>query len=83
MITDLGHTAFAAADLERTLQFYATLGIHESFRLHHEDGSRMLIYLHVAGDRFIEVFPNGPAPDPQRVSSFMHLCPPFRTNCGV
>jgi lactoylglutathione lyase len=34
----------------------------------------MLVYLHVTGDRFIEVFPNGPAPDPNRRGSFMHLC---------
>ncbi|HEU4742233.1 MAG TPA: VOC family protein [Meiothermus sp.] len=74
MITDLGHAAFAAHDLERTLKFYKLLGIHESFRLHHEDGSLMLVYLHVAGDRFIEVFPGGPAPDPARKGSFMHLC---------
>jgi lactoylglutathione lyase len=74
MITDLGHTAFAAYDLERTLAFYAHLGIRESFRLHREDGSLMLIYLHVGGDRFIEVFPNGPAPAPDRTGSFMHLC---------
>lgn len=74
MITDIGHTAFAAHDLERTLEFYAQLGIHEAFRLHREDGSLMLIYLHVAGDRFIEVFPGGPPPDPERKGSFMHLC---------
>ena len=74
MITDLAHTAFAAHDIERTLAFYALLGINESFRLHREDGSLMLVYLHVGGDRFIEVFPNGPAPDPQRKGSFMHIC---------
>lgn len=74
MITDLGHTAFAAYDLDRTLDFYASLGIHESFRLHHADGRLMLVYLHIAGDRFIEVFPNGPAPDPDRKGSFMHIC---------
>ena len=74
MITDLGHPAFAAHDVERTLDFYALLGIHESFRLHDEDGSLMLVYLHVAGDRFIEVFPGGPPPDPERRGSFMHLC---------
>jgi lactoylglutathione lyase len=74
MITDIGHPAFAAHDLDRTLAFYAQLGIRESFRLHREDGSLMLVYLHVAGDRFIEVFPNGPEPDPDRRSSFMHLC---------
>jgi lactoylglutathione lyase len=74
MITDIGHAAFAAYDLDRSLEFYALLGIHESFRLHRDDGSLMLIYLHVAGDRFIEVFPGGPPPDPQRKGSFMHLC---------
>jgi lactoylglutathione lyase len=74
MITDVGHAAFAAYDLERTLAFYAQLGIHEAFRLHREDGSLMLVYLHVAGDRFVEVFPGGPPPDPQRKGSFMHLC---------
>ena len=74
MITDIGHAAFAAHDLERALAFYAKLGIHESFRLNRDDGSLMLIYLHVVGDRFIEVFPNGPAPDPNRKGSFMHLC---------
>jgi len=74
MITDLGHPAFAAYDVETTLDFYALLGIEEAFRLHHDDGSLMLIYLHVAGDRFIEVFPGGPPPDPDRVHSFMHVC---------
>jgi lactoylglutathione lyase len=74
MITDLGHAAFAAYDLDATLEFYAKLGIHEAFRLHREDGSLMLVYLHIAGDRFVEVFPNGPAPDPGRRGSFMHLC---------
>ena len=74
MITDIGHPAFAVHDLDRTLAFYAQLGIGESFRLHREDGSLMLVYLHVAGDRFVELFPNGPEPDPDRRSSFMHLC---------
>jgi lactoylglutathione lyase len=74
MITDLGHTAFRAHDLDRTLAFYEKLGIRESFRLHHADGSLMLIYLHIAGDRFVEVFPGGQPPDPDRKGSFMHLC---------
>ena len=74
MITDVGHAAFSAHDLTRSLAFYATLGIHESFRLHRPDGTLMLVYLHVGGDRFIEVFPDGPPPDPARRGSFMHLC---------
>lgn len=74
MITDIGHAAFGAYDLDATLAFYELLGITESFRLYRDDGSTMLVYLHVGGDRFIEVFPNGPEPDPQRTSSFRHLC---------
>ena len=74
MITDLGHAAFAVADIDTSLAFYEKLGIREAFRLNHEDGSLMLIYLHVAGDRFIEIFPGGPGPDPARQGSFMHLC---------
>lgn len=72
-IVDLGHPAFACHDLDATLDFYAKLGIHESFRLLHDDGRLMLIYLHVGGDRFIEVFPNGPEERPER-QSFMHIC---------
>ena len=74
MITDLGHPAFAARDVDRTLRFYRIFGIEEAFRLHNDDGSLMLVYLHVSGDRFIEVFPGGPAPDPDRVQSFKHIC---------
>ena len=74
MITDLGHPAFAAHDVELTLDSYALLGVRESFRLHHEDGSLMLVYPHVAGDCFIEVCPGEPLPDPNRRAGFMHLC---------
>jgi lactoylglutathione lyase len=74
MITDLGHPAFAAHDVDATLRFYRALGIEEAFRLHRDDGSLMLVYLHIAGDRFIEVFPGGPGPDPDREQSFKHIC---------
>ena len=74
MITDLGHPAFAAHDVEQTIGFYGMLGIEEAFRLHYDDGSLMLVYLHVSGDRFIEVFPGGPSADPDREQSFMHIC---------
>jgi catechol 2,3-dioxygenase-like lactoylglutathione lyase family enzyme len=74
MITDLGHPAFAAHDVDATLHFYGMLGIEEAFRLHHHDGSLRLVYLHVSGARFIEIFPSGPAPDPNREQSFRHIC---------
>ena len=73
-IKDLGHPAFACFDLEATLAFYEKLGIQESFRLLHDDGSLMLIYLQVGEDRFIEVFPNGPSPEERGRQSFMHIC---------
>src|SRR5215212_23176 len=74
MITDVGHPAFRAYDLDETLKFYKKLGLSESFRLNHADGSVMLVYLHVSGDRFLEIFPNGPEPDPNGVHNFHHLC---------
>lgn len=74
-IVDLGHPAFACHDLNASLNFYAKLGIHESFRLMRDDGSLMLIYLHITEDRFIEVFPNGPSPEERAgKQSFMHIC---------
>jgi len=74
MITDLGHTALRVHDLEASLAFYAKLGINESFRLNHPSGELMLIYLHIGGDRFIEIFPGGQPPDSARIGSFMHIC---------
>lgn len=74
MITDLGHTAFGVYDMEAALAFYAKLGLTESFRLNHADGSLMLVYLHIGGDRFLELFPNGPEPESGRTHSFKHIC---------
>lgn len=73
MITDLGHPAFRVRDVEETLRFYGILGLREAFRLHDErDGSLLLVYLHVAGDRFIEVFPGGSGAENE--GSFEHVC---------
>jgi lactoylglutathione lyase len=74
-ITDIGHAAFACFDLDASLRFYALLGLHAAFRLNRDDGSPWLVYVHVAGDRFLEFFTDGPAPDGERPrSSYMHLC---------
>ena len=76
-ITDLAHTALACADLDASIAFYGKLGLHESFRLKRDDGSTMLVYLHVAGDRFIELFPGGPDATKRagkEAISFRHLC---------
>lgn len=76
-ILDIGHPAYGCHDLNAALQFYALLGIEESFRLVKEEGGVRLIYLHVAGDRFIELFPGGPPPEQrasQQQQSYRHLC---------
>jgi lactoylglutathione lyase len=76
-ILDIGHPAFGCDDLDAALAFYELFGISESFRLLKEDGTVRLVYLHVAGDRFIELFPGGPAPydrAPISQQSYRHLC---------
>ena len=72
-ITDIGHVALRTPDVERALGFYAKLGIHEAFRLTRDDGSLILIYLHIAGDRFIELFPSDAA-SYDKSKTFFHLC---------
>ncbi len=74
MITDLAHTAFRVRDVEASLAFYRLLGLNEAFRLNRDDGTLMLVYIHISGNRFLELFPNGPEPDPDRSQSFHHIC---------
>ncbi|GGK26343.1 lactoylglutathione lyase [Deinococcus malanensis] len=75
MLLDLAHVALKVHDLQQSLDFYTRLGLREAFRLHHDDGSLMLVYLHAGGDRFVELFPGGEAPaGSPRQGSFMHLC---------
>jgi lactoylglutathione lyase len=76
-IVDLGHSAYSVHDVDASLAFYALLGIKEAFRLHRDDGSLMLAYLHVSGDRFIEIFPGGADPATRVANSgqsYKHLC---------
>ncbi|MEJ7838116.1 MAG: VOC family protein [Thermomicrobiales bacterium] len=76
-IYDVGHPAYGVHDIDASLAFYAKLGIHEGFRRTKEDGSLWLLYLHVGGDRFIELFPGGPATNekgPATSRSYRHLC---------
>lgn len=76
-ITDLGHLALGCRDLDASLAFYSLLGIKEAFRLNREDGSVILVYCHISGDRFIELFPGGPAAEDRAATStqsFKHIC---------
>lgn len=76
-ILDIGHPAFGCHDLDASLVFYKLFDIDESFRLLRDDGSIRLIYLHITGDRFLELFPGGPAPEDRAAmaqQSYRHLC---------
>ena len=77
MITRLGHTAYAIADLEASLDFYvAKLGLKEAFRLTHDDGRPWIVYLLVGtGGGFIELFPGGRSAEGSADRpSYRHLC---------
>lgn len=76
-ITDLGHLALGCRDLDASLAFYELLGIKEAFRLTRDDGSVILVYCHISGDRFIELFPGGPTAENRadtKAQSFKHIC---------
>ena len=76
-ITGIAHWALKVEDLERSLTFYRDqLGFSEMMRIHHHDGSLMLVYLRVTGTQFLEIFPRGkggygPADDANCVH---HIC---------
>src|SRR5262249_34935922 len=61
MITGIGHVAFRVTDLERALDFYCgKLGFQEAFRLEREgEPSPWIVYLRLAQNQFIELFPQG------------------------
>lgn len=58
MIKGLGHVALKVSDLARALEFYGHgLGLKEAFRLNQPDGTPWIVYLHVAGESFLELLP--------------------------
>lgn len=60
MILGIGHNAFRVRDLEKSLQFYCgTLGFKEAFRLTNEKGEVWIVYLKIADNQFLELFPGG------------------------
>ena len=78
MITGIGHVAFRVTDLDRALDFYCgKLGFREAFRLD-RDGqpSPWIVYLRLAENQFIELFPGGEgsvAPR-SRAAGYNHCC---------
>jgi lactoylglutathione lyase len=78
MITGIGHVAFRITDLERALDFYCgKLGFREAFRLERDgEPSPWIVYLQLASNQFIELFPGGEgsvAPR-SRAAGYNHYC---------
>ena len=76
MITGLGHVAFRITDLQKSLDFYCkTLGFQEAFRLEREgEPSPWIVYIQVAHNQFIELFPGAQGEIPPRSVGYNHFC---------
>jgi lactoylglutathione lyase len=78
MITGIGHVAFRIKDLDRSLDFYCRqLGFREAFRLEREgQPAPWIVYLQVAPNQFLELFPRGEGEVPPRGrgAGYNHFC---------
>ncbi len=76
MITGLTHIAIRVTDLEQSLHFYSKqLGFPEVFRLNDNNGNPHLVYLKVADNQFIELFPGADGSYKQRTcAGLVHIC---------
>ncbi|TVY07451.1 VOC family protein [Paenibacillus cremeus] len=60
MITGITHYGVKVKDMERSVDFYTRiLGFEEAFRIHNDDGSLRIVYLHIGTQQFVELFPGG------------------------
>ena len=77
MITGIGHMAIRCADVETSAAFYTQkLGMREGFRMHNEKNEVIMVYIIMAPDVFLELFPNGVQPPevPKDAAGFVHIC---------
>ena len=56
----LGHIALRVRDLDKSVDFYTKLGYPEFLRLTRENGETWIVYMRMADDLYIELFPGGP-----------------------
>lgn len=57
MITGIGHTAYAAKDMEATLHFYCgQLGLQHAFSITDDNGAPWIEYVKVTDGQFLEFF---------------------------
>ncbi len=52
----LGHVAIRVKDIAKALQFYCDgLGLIEAFRIHNDDDSLRIVYLHISENQYLEL----------------------------
>ncbi|MGV8988491.1 MAG: VOC family protein [Cypionkella sp.] len=61
--SSLAHVAIRVADVDKSLAFYARIGMPEMFRVHRDTGALWLIYVRITDDQFLEVFPLAETPE--------------------
>ncbi len=76
MIIGLTHAAVRVTDLQRSLDFYCnTLRLTEQFRITNDEGQPWLVYVRVADNQFIELFPGAQGPhSPCNTAGVVHIC---------
>ncbi|MFW6256729.1 MAG: VOC family protein [Bacillota bacterium] len=58
MIKGIAHTAYVVEDLETSIAFYSNvLGFEKLFTMRDDQGNPRIVYLKVAENQFIELFP--------------------------
>ena len=75
MIEGIGHLAFVAADMEKSLAFYCgALGFQKAFELRRDDGAPWIVYIKVRDGQFIELFHGGAEKPSGGNVGYSHLC---------
>lgn len=74
----LGHMAITVKDMDAALDFYTrVLGCEKAFEIANPDtGAPWIVYVHVGGGQFIELFYGGETDNPwdSKLRGFNHVC---------
>jgi lactoylglutathione lyase len=78
LLSGITHLAVTAKDMEKSLDFYTrVLGLKKVFDIPEPGtGKPWIVYLHLAGKQFVELFYNGTKDNPWEPSlrGFNHIC---------
>lgn len=70
--------AIRVKDIEKMLKFYCGgMGMEEAFRIHNDDGSLRIVYVHISDGQYLELCLGGderPAFDDKKSLGVRHIC---------